>query len=580
VSQAAAPGAGSVPMTAARAAGSGEAHRARRRQSPLWLRLISALLALTALGLALTGVFGVRLLRGYLVDRADDQLRAATSRLTGEPSLPGQEGTGDQILPSDFQAVVQDAEGARIVTFNAPLRGDEGAPDLPALDLLQAAARADEPFTVDSAGGGPSWRVLATPLEGRRATLLVATSLDEVDATVGNLLHIDLVVGAIVLAGLALASYTLVRTAMRPLTEIEETAAAIAAGDLSRRIADQDEGTEVGRLGRALNAMLEQIETAFRAREISETAARRSEEKMRRFVADASHELRTPLTSIRGFAELHRQGAVTDAVDVSRLLARVEAEATRMGLLVDDLLQLARLDQQRPLAHGPVDLVVVAADAVEAARTRAPDRTIRLVVDPTDTPAASTSAVPAATEVADRTGVAQAREPGFPDAGSVGVGVTLAGDEARLRQVLTNLVDNALTHTPDGTPVTVRVGRGLAADLGEVAVVEVRDEGPGLTPDQAERVFERFYRTDAARSRAQGGTGLGLSIVAAITAAHGGRVEVDTAPGAGATFRVLLPRQAPPAGADPARPRPAAALAQGHPAPSPSALSDRSRRPA
>jgi two-component system OmpR family sensor kinase len=320
---------------------------------------------------------------------------------------------------------------------------------------------------------------------------------------------------------------------MRPLSDIERTAAAIAGGDLSQRVPDEDPRTEVGRLGRALNLMLGRIEEAFHAREASEATARRSEEKMRRFVADASHELRTPLTSIRGFAELYRQGAVTAPDDVRTLLGRIEGEATRMGLLVEALLQLARLDQQRPLQLGPVDLVVLAADAVEAARTRARGRPIRLVSTPTG--AAARDAAPAA-------GAAPNEGDDSDDSDGDGdePGVVVTGDEARLRQVVTNLLDNALHHTPGDSPVTVRVGGDA-----DHARLEVVDRGPGLTPEQADLVFQRFYRTDNARTRAQGGTGLGLSIVAAIADAHGGRVEVDTAPGEGATFRLLLPRHPP-----------------------------------
>jgi two-component system, OmpR family, sensor kinase len=288
----------------------------------------------------------------------------------------------------------------------------------------------------------------------------------------------------------------------------------------------------VGRLGLALNTMLEQIETAFRAQAASETTARTSEERMRRFVADASHELRTPLTSIRGFAELHRQGAVTDPAEVSRLLGRIEDEAKRMGLLVNDLLLLARLDQQRPFQRAPVDLLAVAADAVEAARATAPDREIVL-----DT-----------TVLADAGGAGDGGDHGDDDGEGAGKSVPLvvAGDEPRLRQVVANLLDNALSYSPAGTPITMAIGTATR-DGHALACMEVRDRGAGLSAEQAERVFERFYRTDKARSRAHGGTGLGLSIVAAITAAHGGNVEVDTAPGDGATFRVLLPLAAPPA---------------------------------
>ena len=245
--------------------------------------------------------------------------------------------------------------------------------------------------------------------------------------------------------------------------------------------------------------MLTEIEAAFAARAASE-------ERMRRFVADASHELRTPLTTIRGFAELYRQGAAGSPEEAARLIGRIEEEAARMGLLVEDLLLLARLDQARPLAQDPVDLPVIASDAVHAARAVDPDRSISLEVAPQSGP------------------------------------LVVPGDEARLRQVLDNLLSNALTHTPAGSPVTVRLGREE-----QRAVVEVADRGPGLTPEQARRVFERFYRVDSARSRpttgrvGTGGSGLGLAIVAALVAAHRGTVDVVSTPGEGATFRVWLP---------------------------------------
>jgi two-component system OmpR family sensor kinase len=250
--------------------------------------------------------------------------------------------------------------------------------------------------------------------------------------------------------------------------------------------------------------MLAQIEAAFRSRAQSEAAARESEQRMRRFVADASHELRTPLTSIRGFAELYRQGAVRDADATARLMRRIEDEAARMGLLVDDLLLLARLDQQRPLERQRVDLLAVATDAVHDARVVAPERRIDLRLAP---------------------------------------GLTapvVVGDEARLRQVVGNLVTNALTHTPEDTAVTVALATEEAHGAGRV-VLEVRDRGPGLAPGDAERVFERFYRADSSRTRSSGGSGLGLSIVAALIAAHGGTVGVTSRVGSGTTFRVVLP---------------------------------------
>ncbi|HJW59321.1 MAG TPA: HAMP domain-containing sensor histidine kinase, partial [Actinomycetota bacterium] len=327
---------------------------------------------------------------------------------------------------------------------------------------------------------------------------------------------IDLVVSVVVLLALAGVGAVIVRASLRPLVEIEQTARAIAAGDLTRRVPDRDPRTEVGRLGRALNTMLAQIESAFGARAASEASARRSEEaarrsedRMRRFVADASHELRTPLTTIRGFAELYRQGGSRDPAELDRLMRRIEDQAARMGLLVEDLLLLARLDQQRPLDRHPVDLLALAADAVHDARAVAPDRRIELVLG-------------------DENG-----DPGGP-------ALVVLGDDRRLRQVLANLVNNALTHTPAGSPVEVRVGASTL-DGRPGAAVEVVDHGPGLAPGQAERVFERFYRADPARSHADGGTGLGLSIVAALVAVHGGTVGVDTVPGRGARFRVVLP---------------------------------------
>jgi two-component system OmpR family sensor kinase len=478
------------------------------RRTPLWVRLISAMLALATLGLALTGVFGVRLLRGYLVDRVDERLDAAVRQLPSD--VRGIEEVVESQMPSQFHVAILDARGTAVARAQSYLA--EPPPEVPELTPAQAAERARQPFTVDAQRGNGSWRVVALAAEDGSGTLILATSLDEVDATAKRLAQIDLLVGLAVLGGLALVGTSMVRTALRPLSEIEITAAAIGRGDLGRRVPDHHPRTEMGRLSRALNAMLEQIERAFRAQATSESRARRSEERMRRFVADASHELRTPLTSIRGFAELHRQGAVTDPDELTRLLGRIEDEAQRMGVLVDDLLLLARLDQQRPLRQARVDLVPVATAAVEAARAAAPGRTIALVL------------------------------PDAPGGNGDDAELAITGDEDQVRQVVANLLDNALAYSPPATPVSVRLGRA-DRDGRELAALEVVDRGPGLTPDQSERVFERFYRTDAARSRARGGTGLGLSIVAAITSAHGGTVEVDSAVGEGSTFRVLLPRR-------------------------------------
>jgi len=313
-----------------------------------------------------------------------------------------------------------------------------------------------------------------------------------------------------VLAVLVVLGVWVVRASLRPLAAVEETAGAIATGDLSRRVPEGDPRTEMGRLGRSLNTMLGQIEAAFGARAESEAAARRSEEtalrseeRMRRFIADASHELRTPLTAIRGFAEFYRQGAARSPAELDRLIGRIEETASRMGLLVEDLLLLARLDRQRPIERRPVDLLAVAADSVQEARVLAPDRKIDLSVEG-------------------------------------GLAYQVRGDEPRLRQVLGNLLANAIAHTPEGTPVEVRLAPGTLRGA-PAALVAVADQGPGLSPEQAERVFERFYRADEARSRDYGGAGLGLAIVAALVAAHDGVVEADSTPGEGATFRVVLP---------------------------------------
>ncbi|MGH9231183.1 MAG: histidine kinase dimerization/phospho-acceptor domain-containing protein, partial [Acidimicrobiales bacterium] len=343
------------------------------RRTPLWLRLITTVLALSMVALAVMGIFGARLLRGYLVDRVDDQLITDANLAVDAFN----EGRRELVLFGSDYLAVQNQDGVAVERWPSERLGAP-APELPSFTPADAADRGRHSFTVDAARGNGSWRAVAIPLADASGTIVAAASLDEVDDTVSRLSSINLLVGGIVIAGLALAAYTMVRTALRPLTRIEQTAAAIAGGDLSRRVDDDDPNTEVGRLGLALNTMLEQIETAFHARQTSEATARRSEEKMRRFVADASHELRTPLTSIRGFAELHRQGAVADPAEVSRLLNRIEDEAERMGLLVDDLLLLARLDQQRPFEHRPVDLRVLAVDAVEAARATAPEREIRL----------------------------------------------------------------------------------------------------------------------------------------------------------------------------------------------------------
>ena len=526
--------------------------RALPRRTPLRLKLIAALLALVGVALAIISVASVIVFRDYLVTRANDQVRNLyheyVAVLQGPRGPEGPQGLrpGTIYISGPFVAVLrlQDQQ----LTPSASSGYGPGQPiALPYVPTSQAWLKANSGklVTVGGLRSKDRWSVIATPVSydafgtAQVGTLIVGTDLGDISGSIGQLTTVDAIVGGLVLVGLAIVGVALVRASLRPLTEIEVTAEGIAAGDLSRRVPDRDPRTEVGRLGRSLNAMLTQIEAAFAARASSEYAARRSEERMRQFVADASHELRTPLTAIRGFAEYYRQrggvaggasrtagtvgtatvgsagdpasngaepvaGPLTDA-DLDRIIRRVEQEATRMGVLVDDMLLLARLDQQRPLEFRTVDLLAIAADALHDARVIAPARAITLTVGTTDAP-------------------------------------LVLGDEVRLRQVVGNLMSNAMTHTPDGTAIEITIRAGTVGAGNDQAVIfEVADQGPGLSSHQIEHVFERFYRTDRARTRTAGGTGLGLSIVAALIAAHYGRVWVDSQPGHGATFGFALP---------------------------------------
>ncbi|AQZ64552.1 sensor histidine kinase [[Actinomadura] parvosata subsp. kistnae] len=483
--------------------------RRQLSRAPLWLRLVSATLLLVTLAITATGLFAVRLLRSYLVERVDQQLRVATApRDPPPPPVDPRPGGRPQRYFGLFHGVVLGPDGRPARTISEST--EEHTPDLPALTLAEVVELRGRPFTVESRdAGGPSWRVVAVPTRDGQSRMM-AISLADVDATVSQLVLIVAVGGGCTLVVLGFVCYGLVRRSLRPLRQIASTANDIAGGDLSRRVPLWAGTTEVGKLGRSLNTMLAQIEVAVREREEaaesareSATAARRSEELMRRFMADASHELRTPLTSIRGFAELYRLGEEKDLAEAVRLLSRIEGQAARMGLLVEDMLLLARLDQRRELSRRPVDLLSLAATVVIDAQTLAPDRRIELV----------------------------RLYGGEGD-------VIVTGDEPRLAQVLNNLVTNALTHTPPGTPFQVRVGVH-----GDQAVVEVADEGPGFSEEVAERVFERFYRADPARSA--GGSGLGLSIAATLVEAHGGIVMAESEPGKGALFRVILPLEPP-----------------------------------
>ncbi|MEU7877704.1 sensor histidine kinase [Microbispora bryophytorum] len=490
-------------------------------------RLLLTTMALLTAGLAVSGAVAVATLRAHLIERVDRQLTPMATVLARIPALlvagpaapqsrqllgalPGMD-LIDQVYVAYLRADgTVEQEGDPWPRDGEQDSQPDGQPDgqrgeglsLPRLDTAAVERRAGRPF--DATGPGGRWRVVAVPRPASATTpaaasgsVVVAASLGGVRSTVGRLTTVCAATAAALVTSLAVIGWFAVRRGLRPLRRIEETAAAIAGGDLSRRVpALASPRTEVGRLGAALNVMLGQLEAAFAERE-------RAQARMRRFVADASHELRTPLFGIKGFAELHRMGGLPDA-DLT--LGRIESEAGRLVRLVEDLLLLARLDEGEdalPMDFAPMDLRTLAADAHNDLRALDPGREVTL------------------------TG---------PDGGPPGA-APVHGDEARLRQMVSNLVGNAVAHTPPGTPV--RIGVGTAGGGG---VLVIADEGPGMPAEEATRVFDRFYRVDGSRSRTgAGGAGLGLAIVRSIVAAHGGRVELRTRPGEGAAFRVVLP---------------------------------------
>jgi two-component system OmpR family sensor kinase len=502
------------------------------RRISLQTKLVASVLLLVLAALTLISAASTYFLSQYMVSRMDSQLWAMVEKSKKDDPTTH---LWVVITPPDYVAAFTGVNGPPPRLAGDGVDVQDAPPLLTGVEAIEK--HADKPYTVPGKSGKYMWRMLVVVLPDG-TVMHVGQRMTGVEDVIARLILVDVLVGVGVLITLAMVGAALVRQSLVPLLQVERTAAAIAAGDLTRRVPDPEEAgghptTELGRLSEALNAMLVQIEAAFLARAHSEQAARQaadaakvsesralesearalesesralqSEGKMRQFVADASHELRTPLTTIRGFAELYRQGAVSDPAQVAQLVRRIEDEAARMGLLVEDLLLLARLDRERPLTLAPVELPVLAMDAVEAAQAMAPDRRIELEVR----------------DSADR--------------------LVAYGDDARLRQVIGNLMTNALVHTPAGASVTLR----LFAGDGDRAVVEVSDTGPGLSPEQTERVFERFYRVDEARTRKTDreatGTGLGLAIVAAIVRAHEGTVEVLSEAGRGATFRVSLP---------------------------------------
>jgi two-component system OmpR family sensor kinase len=465
-------------------------------------RLLAAVLALTACGLLLAGGITYIEQRSFQYSRVDQELKAAVIPVSGaleqmvghEPyghdgPEPGRgPGGGPNFgIPAGTYGQKRDASGRVIAdkVFSSLNQTVTAKPALP------AELTTGEIINVNGRKGVDTrYRVLASADTRDGTTTVVAIPLRATDDTLQQLLLVEALVIAGVLIVLGLVSWVVVRVGLLPLDRMGHTAGAIAGGDLSHRVESTDPRTEVGRLGISLNAMLDRLERAFGEREASE-------DRLRRFIADASHELRTPLASIRGYAELFRMGAARDPAEVEKAMRRIEDEAARMGVLVEDLLTLARLDEVAETPHAQLDLAALVRDAVDDGRAAAPGRQIGIELD--------------------------------------GPALVL-GDPDQLRQVLGNLLRNAFVHTPEGTPIEVT----LEHVDGEVRL-EVRDHGPGLPTSDAEALFERFWRSEGGRERGRGGAGLGLAIVAAIVDAHDGDVRAGNAPGGGASFVVTLP---------------------------------------
>jgi two-component system, OmpR family, sensor kinase len=478
-------------------------------------RVLASVLVLSAAGLIALAAVTYAEQRSFLEGRINDQVRAAAPAMSQALDAAGLRPLGAE---GSLEAAREGIGGGPRGGGGGPLRGFGGpGPNLPPGtygERLDAAGRvighreftygqaAPAPpkvpahvpvgklLTVGSVGSGLHYRVYVTHDPEDSGLTLVAIPLREVHDTLHRLLLVEGLVILGVLGALGVSAFFVVQLGLRPLRRIEATAGQIAGGDLSRRVSPATERTEIGRLGLALNAMLGRLEQAFAQREASE-------ERLRRFLADASHELRTPLAAIRGYAELFRMGAARSEADRELAMRRIEEESKRMGVLVEDLLTLARLDEAPELRREPVDLAALARDAVEDARATAPERRITLASE------------------------APAR---------------VSGDAHQLQAVLANLVRNALVHTPPGTPIDV----GVQRSDGWVRLT-VRDHGPGLPEGADGRLFERFWRAEGGRERGRGGAGLGLAIVDGVVRAHRGEIEAANAPDGGAVFTVRLP---------------------------------------
>jgi len=507
-----------------------------------------------ASGLIVAGAGTMTVLRNFLLDDVDRQIREAWTALPRPINLQ----TANPITseeasqPRVFYLAAVSAHG-ELISDNLATSESALAPDVGHL-TLSFVAETEGAITLSNATRSTQWRVIAFPVSvedtGQQATLLVGLNLRATNSIMSSFGSIFLGFGLLVVILGAALTRVMVTTTFAPLREVEDTAARFAGGDFSQRLDGAPPNTEVGRLNRSLNAMLNRIDRAFADRS-------RTIEQMRRFVGDASHELRTPLVSVRGYAELYRMGALTKPEDVAQAMERIEKEAIRMGGLVEDLLELARLDEARSLSLVPVDLVPIAHDAASDAMASAPDRTVAVVV--TEVPHAASASrstvveppVVASTGPIAFAGATLARlrprrvrsAPPTPAAERVAAppvhqhAIVLA-DENKIRQVVTNLLGNAIRFTPEGSPIEVGVEINRARG---VASVDVIDHGEGVPHQIREKIFERFWRADSSRNRDTGGSGLGLAIVASIVASHHGHVAVVDTPGGGATFRVTLP---------------------------------------
>ena len=465
-------------------------------------QLVLVTSVLIALAIAVTSLVAISALRAQMVHQLDEEMKASSSSLV---SSVGTSQTRQDGAVGSSRVYVLDQHGNVLHSIAGADQQAENEPVLTGWDSEKVKKYHETGTTVNSRTGSNDWRIMPISLEsstnGQASSMVIALPLKQTNQVVALVGVLTFAFGLATLAAAIAMTWVIVTRTFEPLARVEQTAAKIAAGDLSQRIEDYNPSNEIGNLAISLNTMLAQIESSFNAQA-------KSEAKMRRFVGDASHELRTPLVSIRGYSELYRQGALPNDEAVATAMGRIESESKRMGQLVEDLLTLARIDERRESKLAPFDLFHLAVDASNDAYATSPDREVSLVgltddVAPTSAP--------------------------------------VIGDESRMRQVVANLLTNAMRYTPAGTPLEIAVGVREDVPGYPLSVIEVRDHGPGIHGEDRERVFERFYRTDTSRSRETGGTGLGLSIVAAILEQHDGSVHIEETPGGGATFVISLP---------------------------------------